>query len=661
MNLNSIGVVYDYQGQYALSIEYYEKSSRLYKEIGNEIGVATCLGNIGVIHQNQGKYELALKCYEQCLKIYEKENDKYGLALILGNLGNVYDYQGRYPIALELYQKSLKMYEDIENSQGIALILGNIGIIHQNESNYEKALQYHIRSKRMYEEMGDRYGLSMSLTNIGNAYLSQKKLPLALAHYEASLKLSKEIENKFGEAISLSNLAILFSEKNDNVNASLYYLKSLKISEELQDKQRQASIFEGLARIELKEKNYDKSLRYAHKGLAIAQEINTLSEISQLSFTIFQLYKLKENYKTALQYHELYKSSTDSLFDVDKEEALANMEAKADLELKEKEITVLNKNKEMLESGKSFQQLIIFLVSAGLILVCILSYSLYHSRQNERKAKEIIAQQKEEVLKQKEGIQLINDRLLKQTDQLAEANASKNKLFSILGHDLRSPIGSLESILGLMSRGIISKDEFYKILPQLHRNVQNVQITLDNLLHWSISQMSGLTLNPTQLSIKELADEQVELFAEVSKAKNIQVASVIDRLLTAWADQNHVRLVLRNLLNNALKFTHSGGKVTIDAKQVGSKVVISIQDTGIGMNMGQINELFQSNKGRPSRGTGGEHGTGLGLQLCMEVARLNSGELTVISEEGKGSTFFFSLPATGLQKSDLLHEVMLIR
>ncbi len=644
MNLNGIGVVHDYLGNYERSKEHYHKSIGLYKELGDQVGIAICLGNIGVICQNMGEYDSALYHYLKSLAIYEREQDKHGIALTLGNIGIVYDSKGNYPLALEYYQKGLSQYQEINNNQGIALILGNIGIIHQNELNYKKALEYHIKSKIMYEKLGNKYGLTMCLTNIANAYLGLKKYSLALEHYKASLKLAKEIHNKFGEAICLEDIALLYMEKGEFQTASIYYQKSMVIMEELDDKEGQANCLNGLARTEIKRNNHKKSISYALNGLAIAQEINSPSEISNLSFTLYEAYKLNHEYENSLKYHEIYKQTTDSLYSIEKEKALANLEAKADLEIKEKEIMVLNKNKEMLETGRFFQQRIIYLTFGGLILVLLLTYFIYQSRQNERKAKEVIALQKKEVEGQKADIQLINDQLKKQTEQLVEANESKDKLFSIIGHDLRSPIGSLESILGLMNSGIISQQEFQNILPQLHKNVQNIQITLDNLLHWSLSQMSGLSFNPSQLSIQELANEQIGLFAQVSKAKNIQVASNIEPTLMAWSDKNHIRLVLRNLLNNALKFTYPGGKINIDAYQLDQQIVIKIQDTGIGMTREQIELLFDEHQNAPRRGTGGEPGTGLGLKLCEEVAKLNQGKLRVISEPGKGSTFSLYLP-----------------
>ena len=258
--------------------------------------------------------------------------------------------------------------------------------------------------------------------------------------------------------------------------------------------------------------------------------------------------------------------------------------------------------------------------------------------------KDLLTQQQEIHSKNME-LAVMNEELKTNTKILEEANQTKSKLFSILGHDLRSPIGSLEGLLNLVNIGLVSQEEFQAFMPQLHKNVKNMQSTLENLLQWSISQMEGIHATPERVSVQKIADEQVHLFAEVGRAKNIQVQAEVSEKFTVWADENHLRLVLRNLINNALKFTPEGESVKILAESVQNTVVISVQDNGVGMTAEQVGKLFKKNQNFTTYGTGGEKGTGLGLQLCQEIVTKNGGEIWAISEQGKGSTFSFSLPA----------------
>lgn len=282
------------------------------------------------------------------------------------------------------------------------------------------------------------------------------------------------------------------------------------------------------------------------------------------------------------------------------------------------------------KEAKEFQEYINYLVLAVLFSVLAFAYFIFKSRQKEKKAKELISIQKE--------------KLTIQAKQLLEANNSKDKLFAILGHDLRSPINSLESFLELMQSGVISTEEFQTYLPSFYSNVKNVQNTLSNLLQWSISQMNGINAQPTQVNTQQIIEENVNLFTTVASAKNITLITNAAEDVLVWADENHLRLVLRNLINNAIKFTPKGGQVKITAQPKQTNVEISIADNGVGMTKEQIAKLFEKNQHFTTSGTSGEKGTGLGLQLCQEIVVKNGGEIWVESIETKGSTFTFSLP-----------------
>lgn len=265
--------------------------------------------------------------------------------------------------------------------------------------------------------------------------------------------------------------------------------------------------------------------------------------------------------------------------------------------------------------------------------------------QNQKKNLEQQVQERtEELQQQKKEINLQNNFLIAQSKELETANEAKNKLFAIVGHDLRGPIGSLESILGLMKQGIVTYEEFYNFVPQFYRNVKNMQNTLENLLEWSVSQMEGMNVNPSSFHINELIDEKIQLFKEIAKAKNITISTQMNTGLIVWADVNHVRLLLRNLINNALKFTPNNGNITIMTYSENNQAIISMIDSGVGMSEEQIKNLFQKNQTSTTYGTNGEKGTGLGLQLCYEIVVKNRGYIWASSEQGKGSTLSFSLP-----------------
>lgn len=709
--LHAIGSIYQNQGNYTSALEYYQKSLKIKEEIKDKQGIAASLHNMGLIYQIQGDYPLSLEYYKKTLKINEELGAGQGITNSLFNIGVIYSQQGNYPLALEYYQKSLKFSESLGSKQIIARNLNAIGLIYRGQGDYPLALEYLKKGLKTSEEAQDKQIISAILLNIGGIYEDLDNYALALEYCEKSLKIKEEIKDKRGISFSLNNIGSILSQQGEWVKAIDYFEKSLKIKKEMGDKQGISNALNGLSQVYQQQKEYDKSIEYAQEGLKLAQEIKALSEIDQLSHTLYDTYKLKGDYIKALEYHELYKQTNDSLFNVDKTKKIANLESRAEIERKEKEITILNKNKELLEKDnqvqkienekeknaklaieqqakadrlfalarqeqdkrkqdsltslaqkaqlladnlkineqklqaeskakeleilkekevKEFQQAINYLVLTGLLAVLVFAYFIFKSREKEKKAKEIISLQKEE--------------LTIQSEKLLEANNSKDKLFAILGHDLRSPINSLEGFLNLMQSGVISVEEFQTHLPYFYSNVKNVQNMLSNLLQWSLSQMNGITALPTQVDTKQVISENIKLFTEIAATKSITLLTNLPDNVFVWADENHFRLLLRNLINNAIKFTPKDGQIKVEIQQKQTNIEISIADNGVGMTEEQMAKLFKKNQNSTTSGTSGEKGTGLGLQFCQEIVAKNGGEIWVNSTKGEGSIFTFSLP-----------------
>ena len=234
---------------------------------------------------------------------------------------------------------------------------------------------------------------------------------------------------------------------------------------------------------------------------------------------------------------------------------------------------------------------------------------------------------------------------LKYQEELLELNNTKNKLFSIIGHDLRSPLNSLKGLLYLLNNKNLSQEDFYQLTAHLQKSTELLSNTLENLLQWSLSQMGGIRPFPSLFSLQEVVDEQTSLFSEAAKQKQLEVITEVPPDIQVFADKNHVALILRNLLNNAIKFTPEKGKIAIKANsdEKGS-VITSVADTGDGLDPNHQKSLFTPHQAISKKGTSGEVGTGLGLLLCKDMVEINGGRIGFQSSDPKGSTFFFSLP-----------------
>jgi len=236
--------------------------------------------------------------------------------------------------------------------------------------------------------------------------------------------------------------------------------------------------------------------------------------------------------------------------------------------------------------------------------------------------------------------------LQRQKKELAELNTTKDIFFSIISHDMRGIFTPIVGSSDLIKRMVAKYDDdrLTKFSNNLSTSVRNALKLFETLLEWSRLQQGRMSFEPTNISITELVAQTVDLFSEHQKTKNIQIVNHVTETFHASGDENMIKTIIRNLVSNALKFTHSGGKISIEAKRKDGFIEMSIADSGIGMTSEKINELFALKKSKSIKGTDGERGTGLGLILCKDFVEKHGGKIWVNSIVGKGTTFQFSLP-----------------
>ncbi len=249
-----------------------------------------------------------------------------------------------------------------------------------------------------------------------------------------------------------------------------------------------------------------------------------------------------------------------------------------------------------------------------------------------------------EVLEKNEEALIEKTHLLEeQTEQLSELNMLKNRMFSIISHDLRNPIYSLRNLFRNVQAYNLPGDEIKVLLPDILNDLNYTTNLMDNLLQWAKSQMEGSSLNPQAIDVTKMIKETQNLLRLQAESKEVLLDSKVDIHVFMYGDKDMITLVLRNLLSNAIKFTPSKGKVSIDTSLNNNMVEISVKDSGIGISKENIDKLFGNNY-FTTAGTANETGTGLGLMLCKEFLTKNGGNIYVESEVGKGSKFVFNVP-----------------
>ena len=242
---------------------------------------------------------------------------------------------------------------------------------------------------------------------------------------------------------------------------------------------------------------------------------------------------------------------------------------------------------------------------------------------------------------------LAEEALKKSETRLKELNATKDKFFSIIAHDLKNPFTCLLGTTELLSEKIntMDKEQVRELVQILNDSAKSGYEILQNLLDWSRSQTGMLTYNPGMINLKKLIDDNISDLRLPSSKKEIIVFSDVKADMPVFSDKNIINAVLRNLLNNAIKFTHRFGTVKISAVNDGNEVTVSVTDTGIGIPEKNIDDLFRIDTKYSRPGTGMEQGTGLGLKICKEFIEMQGGKIRVESIVNEGSEFIFTVPA----------------
>ncbi len=246
------------------------------------------------------------------------------------------------------------------------------------------------------------------------------------------------------------------------------------------------------------------------------------------------------------------------------------------------------------------------------------------------------------------SLEVLNKNLEKtideRTSELVTTNAVKDRLLSVVSHDVKSPLNSLQGILKLFNMGSIKPEEMGQMTQQIEAELSKTNMLVDNILYWTTSQLKGIHISLEKFDLATVIEDNIQLFQTIARNKNIKLTHDVSKRLIIQSDKSIINLVLRNLLSNAIKFSFEGGEVKVMVKLTDQLLTIEVRDSGVGMDIEKLQTLTQIKTTRSSAGTTHEKGTGLGLALCREYLQQVGGRLTIESLKGKGSTFIIELP-----------------
>jgi signal transduction histidine kinase len=592
------------------ALEVAQSALKLAKEIKYQQGHANLLVSMGWIYYRQGNIDKAFAISQEALALLEQIGSNQSKAEVLSNIAAIYNEQKNYTLSLNYFEKALAIQTAMNNKAGIVRCFNNLAYTSLKLQRYDISKEYVQKSIEANKEVGNQYYLGFALRTKGDIEYAQKNNREAIDSWKQALVIAKSIGNKSFTVTCLNRIGKVYFEQNEFVEAQGYLYESMNIAEKF----------------------------------GFRSELRDVYQLSAANAEALQKPYL------ALTLHKKFFALHDSLFNESTTKRLSQLEMIFDSKQKEQEIELLKaKNKE--------DKLIIFSTLGTLFTLIIISILILKNRNKIQKAfaelgkasKEIqekneeILQQKEEIEQTNETLKEINQKLEEQSSELKTLNITKDKLFAIIGHDLRSPIGALIGLMNLLDYGDISQAEFVGYSHKLKASVESLYLTLHNLLIWANNQMQGIKINAQVFNLHEVGQENVELLTEIAKSKKIDLSNKISPAMKVNADIDHVKLVFRNLISNALKYTLPSGEITLDAFVKDKFVEIIIRDTGVGMSEAILSKLFTSSMSS-TKGTGDEKGTGLGLLLCKDFIEKNGGKIWAESQENKGSSFYFTLP-----------------
>ncbi|HYG03157.1 MAG TPA: tetratricopeptide repeat-containing sensor histidine kinase [Chryseosolibacter sp.] len=587
---------------------------------------------LGALYTLAGNYTSALKNDNLALQLNLEIKDSIGIASNYNSLGNDYHDLGEYDKAYYYLTQSYRIANELQEPLTMTISLHNIGRVFKELRQFDRAMSYLKQSQILSDSIDDEEGLPYSLDEIGDVQLRKGEYDSALATLTKALEIARELRVRELEPRTLARIATIYHKKKNYPLAFAYYDTAYQLHQRTNNTFGMAEIDLGRGMIYAEQEKTAEAISYIEKVLAVAKKLNARKLESECYNQLTKIWEQRGDYKRSLAFFRQHKILEDSLFSHDMQEKLLQDQLQFETEAKDSQIAALRTLQEAQDDQLKKQEFIRNILVVVMALSVILLATVYRSGQRRRQINTLLLHHQEE--------------MEKRSEELERLNQVKDKFFSIISHDLRSPINALSGLLDLLDKGAVKPEELPVHIGELKVRFNHTRTLLNNLLDWTLLQMDKLNLQPSKIDLYRIVEENIQLLGSV-QTKQITLVNKIKPESFAFADSNTINLVIRNLVTNAIKFTKDKGEVFITADARESQWLISVMDNGIGMNNDVLKILFDKTAPYTTRGTANEKGTGLGLILCKEFVEKNGGKIWVESVERKGSTFYFTLPKAG--------------
>lgn len=577
----------------------------------------------------------AVELAEEALRLSVKMDDQQGIAFAYRNLSNVHLVNENFFQSMDYLQRALDIFNTLKDSIGIANCYINLGHTYRRLHNRTEEISYHKKSFDIFSRLKIPERIGVAAHNLGESYFNNLELDKSRDLTLYAIKVNDSIKNLPVLSSCYKVMGMLEYTKNNLQQAEIYFSNVLKISSQLGVNSQKTATIESMVQLAVIYKITGRKklqLEWLKKGAEFSQQNNLSGQLQVIYTELILYFSGTNNQQEVKKYVTEYNSVAASIDSKQRKD-------RADLTNSAIQVYKLESEKKyLLESGLLQAERISnrnFTLALAIVFVLILAgftIGLWRAKNRMKKTNLILITQKEIIESQ--------------NHRLEELNNIKDKFFSVVAHDMRAPLHSFKSFSILITKHIehLSKEEMSKMGEQLQVAVDNTIKMADNLLTWASIQMKDVDTHPDQFYVGDTISTVLEVYKDVAEKKGIVVDCLLDDTLTVYADKNQIAFAIRNLVNNAIKFTPVGGEIKLTTIALPAEVQISVADNGIGIPESIKEKLFSIGRSKSINGTSGEKGTGLGLMLSHEFIKLNNGTIRMESEEGKGTTFTISLP-----------------
>ncbi|HAF29202.1 MAG TPA: hypothetical protein DCG75_09165 [Bacteroidales bacterium] len=642
---NNIALVYKTLNNDQESLNYLQKSLSNYYNIGNKSLIASSINQIGSIYKKLNRYDLALENYLKALKIHQELDDQDKIASLLNNIGIIYDDIKNFQKALELYSNALEIKRKLGNKKEISYSLHIIGNTYLNLKNYTEALANFNESLVLRTEVGDKVSIANSFKSIGNTYLELGEYDKSITNLKEAYRIRDEIGDIKGVGEILNDIGNYYLRINMPDIALDYFERTLILCQKTNDQYLIGLSLRKIGIIQLEKGFVDAGINNIKRSLQTGQNIDNLELIKNAYFELYNYYNKVGNKDYALENYLNYSIVKDSINAKLNSQRITEIQMNFELEKSYSEIsrienevselTAENKIRSIeLKKQKNVRNLLLIIA-----LISLFSGIMIFTQFLSKRKTNILLQEKI-----KEADQ--SNKLLKESeDNLKILNATKDKFFSIIAHDLRNPFNALHGLTYhlLKNYNDFDSNEIKQSLELIYGSADDLLELLENLLHWSRTQRGKMLFTPREINISDVINKIFNLLSMNAKKKEINLINEIDEKKTIYADNDMITAIFRNLISNAIKFSHTNSFIRISSKNFSEYTEFSVMDNGVGISPENIKKLFRIDIHHSTSGTSEEQGSGLGLILCREFVEKHNGRIWVESEINKGSTFKFTI------------------